>query len=209
MLIIQNEHLINTKAKGGAKQLLHTKLYNKTSFYCDRPYKQHKKSPDRKCYEKDCSLNINKGKELQKNTIDSEHIVPRSTLGKKSPDYKLSQSDLHNLRPTVAILNNQRQNYPFIDNINSPHIEISKCDLKITHKAKLVSPPNSKKGTIARTYLYMNDTYSLQLSEQELEQYLRWHKLYPPNNWEIKRNILIQKYQGNTNPWIDIYETKK
>ena len=42
----------------------------------------------------------------------------------------------------------------------------------------------------------------MKLSKQELRKFKIWNKKYPPNRWEIERNKMIAKRQGNINKFI-------
>lgn len=58
-------------------------------------------------------------------------------------------------------------------------------------------------GNASRAYLYMSFQYKIPL-EKGLENSLRtWHLEDPPDEWEEKRNDLIEVVQGNRNPFID------
>ena len=59
------------------------------------------------------------------------------------------------------------------------------------------------RGNASRAYLYMSFQYKIPLNEN-LENSLRmWHFEDPPDEWEEKRNDLIEVIQGNRNPFID------
>lgn len=62
-------------------------------------------------------------------------------------------------------------------------------------KTCLASPEPEYRGFIARTYLYLYDTYFVALSLETRQQYLRWHHEYPPEEWELKRHHQIAQYQ--------------
>ena len=58
-------------------------------------------------------------------------------------------------------------------------------------------------GNASRAYLYMSYQYKIPL-EESLENSLRtWHFEDPPDEWEEKRNDMIEVVQGNRNPFID------
>ena len=69
-------------------------------------------------------------------------------------------------------------------------------------KTKVLEPEDALKGEIARIYLYMYDTYSIPLSQSKIELFKSWHYQYPPSPWEKKKNLAIQKIQGNVNPYV-------
>jgi len=109
-------------------------------------------------------------------------------------------ADLHNLVPALGEINGDRSNYPFVDNIAGEIRRYGSCDIEIDNKK--VEPPDYAKGFIARAYLYMNAVYNVPLSNTELSLYSMWNNKYKPNAWEIERNDIIFKYQGNRNQFI-------
>jgi len=58
------------------------------------------------------------------------------------------------------------------------------------------------RGVITRTYLYFNRQYGMKISEQEMQKYQAWDKMYPPDAWEAERNKRIFKVQGSLNEFI-------
>ena len=71
---------------------------------------------------------------------------------------------------------------------------------------KVVEPPDHVKGAIARTYLYMEDTYDMKLSYMEKLFADMWNLIDPPsraNNHECERNDQIELIQGRRNRFID------
>jgi deoxyribonuclease-1 len=73
-------------------------------------------------------------------------------------------------------------------------------ELKISKIEKLVEPREEIKGTIARAFLYMSARYPIALSNSQRLLYQQWHYRYPPDDWEITWNALVNEVQGNTNP---------
>lgn len=123
-------------------------------------------------------------------------------------------TDIHHLRPTDVQVNSSRGNLDF-DNGGSP---IKNCD-----ECKLASnsfePPNRVKGDVARILFYMatryekGDKVDLELNEKlgngsapyhgKLSTLLKWNEQDPVDEFERNRNNVIQKWQGNRNPFID------
>lgn len=62
-------------------------------------------------------------------------------------------------------------------------------------KARKAFIDPSLRGFVARTYLYMNDKYGMNLSKRDKKQFAIWDKNYPPDKWEIERKRRISKYQ--------------
>lgn len=127
-------------------------------------------------------------------------------------EYQFMQSDLYNIYPAIGFINAKRSNFPFKDGdtritqiisfannfINDKKNGFNKCTIVI--KDKTVIPPNSTKGNIARTYLYMAHTYKkYRLTNQQKLLFNKWNKEYPVTKDECHRAKLISKLQGNHN----------
>lgn len=109
--------------------------------------------------------------------------------------------DLHNLVPESRLLKQQRTRYRFAEFSNASTASHG-CPLYIDKKHKLLEPPPSKRGMIARTYLYMKDTYPFTLSAEESALYWRWHQQYPVIPAERERNEKIFAIQGTRNHYV-------
>ena len=125
----------------------------------------------------------------------------RRCCTKVNKEYRLMQSDMHNLFPAVGELNADRSNFRFDFEIAKPN-RYGKCVFEVNFKQKRVKVKENIRGIIARDYLYFNKKYKMKLSRQELRKYKLWNKQYPPNLWEIERNKRIAKKQGNLNQFI-------
>lgn len=118
----------------------------------------------------------------------------RNCASKVSKTYRLMESDLYNLAPAIGSVNALRQNYNFtmLPDVTS---SFGSCDMRI--KDRKVQPPESARGRIARTYLYMESaypTYSMSRAQRNLMK--SWDKQYPVTEieCEIGRRIeLVQK----------------
>jgi len=146
---------------------------------------------------------------------DKEHIWAKSN-GSLSGD---SYSDLHHLRASDRKNNNTRSNYPLANVVsNVSYIKDfagnNASKLGTSSKgSKVCEPLDQYKGDVARALLYMTVRYSnLQLTNGKddsggkwgyLDELLAWNLLDQPDEFEIRRNSLVQKYQGNRNPFID------
>ena len=62
--------------------------------------------------------------------------------------------------------------------------------------------PARIRGDIARTMLYMAQTYGFRLSDQDRKLYEAWNRQDPPDSFERERNRRIRALQGNANPFI-------
>jgi deoxyribonuclease-1 len=112
--------------------------------------------------------------------------------------YRYMQADLYNLQPAIGEINGMRSNYQ-IGEIDGEEREFGKCDIEI--KNKRVEPTLKIRGDIARTYLYMEQTYPqyIKFNQSIKKLIIKWDQEDPVNAWECKRAILISNIQGNTN----------
>ena len=114
------------------------------------------------------------------------------------------EADLHNLVPMVAELQQDRSNYGFGE-IEGEERMYGACDIEVDRRSGLVEVPDDRRGDVARTYLYMFETYgpeALPLSMQELKQFRTWHEADPPSPWELQRAAKIQAIQGTPHPYL-------
>ncbi|MEK4484683.1 endonuclease [Psychrobacillus sp. FSL H8-0484] len=123
-------------------------------------------------------------------------------------------TDIHHLRPTDVTINSTRGNLDF-DNGGSPVKNCNGC----YKTASSFEPPDRVKGDVARILFYMatryeqGDRVDLELNEKlnngtnpyhgKLSVLLKWNELDPVDDFERNRNNVIQKWQGNRNPFID------
>lgn len=137
-----------------------------------------------------------------------EHVVPQSYLQKKHVN------DLNNIFICTSAINTYRGklSYGMIDENDSGIIALNGYagyiekfepymlnhpDFCVKTKKKFL-PPQRSRGAIARTCMYMADTYSEYekiISENVLHFNLaeEWDYMYPPMRWEIMRaNKLIE-----------------
>ena len=127
----------------------------------------------------------------------------RKCAGKANLDYRYMEADMHNLAPAIGAVNAARSNYNFIllpEAINS----FGTCPMKI--EGNRVEPPESARGIIARTYLYMQSVYPrYQMGRPQNRQMQAWDRMYSPDAWECTRARRIEAIQGNRN---NITETR-
>ena len=162
------------------------------------------------------------------NRIEWEHIVPASRFGKNfkswtnshpkcikngkkykgrkcsrkvDEKFRLIEADLYNLQPTIGEVNQQRQNFK-MSIIPGEKRNYGECDFEVQNK--FVEPSPNIRGDIARTYLYMADTYSryIKLSKSEVSLFSEWNKADPVDEWECKKSKLIEKSQKNSNKFL-------
>ena len=127
-------------------------------------------------------------------------------------------SDVHNLRPADASVNEDRGNKDF-DNVQpngTQHHEATDC--WFTESAW--EPGPSTKGQVARILFYMATRYedadleiNLELVDKintfplpehgKLSTLIEWNNQYPPSDFERRRNERIYQIQQNRNPFVD------
>jgi deoxyribonuclease-1 len=116
-------------------------------------------------------------------------------------EYRYMQADLYNLFPAIGAVNAMRSNYNFTV-LPGEKSDFGACAMKIQNKK--AEPPVEARGRIARTYLYMENTYSrYKMSKQQRKLMTAWDKQFPVSNWECKRGKRIEKLQGNKNAVLD------
>lgn len=170
----------------------------------------------------DCGYKVRKNRNRARR-IEIEHVMPAWEFGHKlscwkaggrdncdqDNKFKYREGDLHNLYPSVGEVNGDRANYKFVENLANAKFTYGQCQMRIDSKKEMAEPPESSRGMIARSYLYMHNAYDIALSKEQLNQFIRWDEQYAPSKIECRRNELIKKVQGNVNPFIDAKRCKK
>lgn len=203
-----------------AKKLLEKDVYfdNRETLYCGASFDAKK------------NITLPEGFQSEKHVkrskrVEWEHVVPAENFGrtfvawregdsqcvnnkgkdykgrrcanKASKEYRLMQSDLYNLFPAIGSVNAMRSNYNFTM-LPNEQSDFASCTMKID--ARKAEPPADSRGRIARTYLYMEQTYSrYSMSKQQRQLMTAWDKQFPISAWECKRAKRIEKIQGNVN----------
>lgn len=122
---------------------------------------------------------------------DRQKVKGSQCCSEVSPKFKTMESDMHNIFPMIAELDTPIETSNF-----SGLEEYRYCKKEGTLRKEI-------NGNASRAYLYMSFQYKIPL-EESLENSLRaWHFEDPPDEWEEKRNDLIEVVQGNRNPFID------
>ena len=123
-------------------------------------------------------------------TFNTEHIYPQSKIENNA------KGDLHHLRVCDKSVNSRRGNYPFTE---------GKGNAKLSNKTWY--PGDEWKGDVARMVLYLNLRYheplNNEISTGGVEMLLKWNDEDPVSDFERQRNNVIEKAQGNRNPFID------
>ena len=178
-----------------------------TSFYCGCKYKyQGKKlSPDWE------SCGYQPRKQAKRGSrIEWEHAVPawhfghqlqcwkdggRKNCTRNDPKFSAMEADLMNLVPAVGELNGDRSNYKY-GMIAGEARAYGRCDFEVDFKGKTAEPAEQVRGDIARIYFYMQETYGLQISQQQKQLLDAWNRQDPESDWERERKRRIEKLQG-------------
>ena len=157
---------------------------------------------------------------------NKEHVVCQSWLG-SGP----MVSDLYNVYPTDARINNLRSNYPYgvVGSFSGfskdpQHHGLGKLGSSTTSNVGTVYEPDDRyKGDFARTFFYMVARYRsntlnsgngskmftsnpTNLTSYSLSFLLDWHRNDPVSQKEIDRNQAVYGIQHNRNPFIDYPE---
>ena len=119
----------------------------------------------------------------------------RRCAEKVNQQYRLMQSDMYNLYPAIGAVNAARSNYNFVAS-NGNKNSFGSCAMKIS--SSKAEPPIEARGIIARSYIYMDETYSkYSMSRQQSQLMNAWNKQFPVTSWECLRAQRISTLQGN------------
>ncbi|MDZ7736864.1 MAG: endonuclease [Gammaproteobacteria bacterium] len=113
--------------------------------------------------------------------------------------YNHIEADLHNMYPASGTLVVARSDTVFSE-VDGNESRYQDCSFK--RRSRLIEPRDIAKGNIARSLLYMHAEYGLALQE-DIELLKAWSRVDPPSEQEISRNDIIERVQGNRNPFID------
>jgi uncharacterized repeat protein (TIGR02543 family) len=114
-----------------------------------------------------------------------EHVWPQSKM--PGPGNEL---DNHNLKPCNPSINSSRGNKAYGDSTTT----------------STYYPGEPDKGDVSRIIMYMSVRWDLTISNLILDPELlqKWIVIDPVDAFEANRNTVIEKYQHNRNPFIDI-----
>jgi endonuclease I len=141
--------------------------------------------------------------------VNCEHTWPQSMFNKTRP----MVSDIHHLYPTLSKPNGMRSRNPFGEFLKTRKSYSNSAGSK--SNGKRFEPADEAKGNVARAQFYFYTRYhnrnifssgfsKSQYWTKNLPMFLKWHKADPVDEWELKRNNAIEKFQGNRNPFIDV-----
>ena len=137
--------------------------------------------------------------------MNAEHGWPQGYFNKAYP----MKSDLHHIFPTFVTPNSARANLPFA--------VIEKPVYSTANGTKMNSegfePADNIKGDTARAMLYFVVRYYdrnirdgmnyKNFWANRVPMFLEWNRKDPPDSNELRRNELINQFQGNRNPFVD------
>ncbi|MCV6636655.1 endonuclease [Candidatus Albibeggiatoa sp. nov. NOAA] len=119
--------------------------------------------------------------------------------------FKTAYYDLHNLVPNIkGIFGDENIGEYNWGIVRGHRVGIRDCVVKFDTENKIAEPPEKVQGNLARIMLYMSHTYGFKLSEKEVKMYKAWMRYDPVRPIEVIRNNMIERYQGNINPFIGI-----
>nr|WP_237387605.1 endonuclease [Xenorhabdus sp. Sc-CR9] len=149
--------------------------------------------------------------------IEWEHIVPAWVFGHQrqcwqnggrkncvdtDPGFRVIESDMHNLAPSIGEVNGDRSNFSYgMVARNTPNM-YGACSSKVDFKSRLFEPRDRVKGMVARVNFYMHDRYNLTMSRQQQQLMMAWDRQYPVDAWERKRDNRIARFMGHHNPFV-------
>ncbi len=163
---------------------------------------------------KNCTYEILNHRQRGKR-LELAHIVPPSLYAKDLPcknkcreennkTFIKRDIDLHNIFPFLGELTSIRLSYKFVEKlkVQGLHIKYGNCVFDIDKVHKEIVPPDISRGIIARAYLYMNQTYKLNIKSSEIDLFTKWDKIHKVTKEECARNKAIYDVQGNYNDFI-------
>lgn len=117
----------------------------------------------------------------------------RKCCNKVSKKYRIMQADMMNLVPAVGELNADRSNFRY--GADEPKVgQYGSVPFQVDFKRKRAYIQASKRGDVARIYLYMAKRYGIKLSKQERKMMEAWSKADPLDKWEKEKAQRISNY---------------
>jgi len=150
----------------------------------------------------------------QWNGWNREHVWPKSLGG---GDEKGGGADLHHIRPSDALVNSTRSNDRY-GNVSESAKKVygnnpAKDVLGGYSNGTYFEPLDNVKGDVARICLYVYVRWGSEWGAtditkvfQNVNVLLEWCELDPVDIWELGRNEVVGKIQGNRNVFIDYPE---
>lgn len=209
-----------------AKKKMYKDVYSNSgkTFYANCNFFRKKVDLD-SCY---LSNSFSKKESSRSLRTEAEHVIPSSwmyrsngefrvcykqakALGENKRDYcvkndsefKKAHNDLVNLRPAVGAINLIRLNKPFSENLSGKNKRTFNGDGKsVTITSRIIIPPKSIRGDIARIAFYMYKSYGVKITDRQKSLFLKWNKEDPVSEEERQLNKRIVKAQGWGNSFV-------
>ncbi|HBL74705.1 MAG: hypothetical protein A2W90_24215 [Bacteroidetes bacterium GWF2_42_66] len=151
--------------------------------------------------------------------INREHVWAKSHGD--FADIRPMDSDVHNLHPADASVNQIRSNRDF-DKVSPNGTQAAEAP-GTWYNTNAWEPSDAVKGQVARAILYMDVRYEGTNGEMNLtavngtgtypqpqhgnlQALLEWNRQFPPTNFERRRNERVFNMQLNRNPFVDYPE---
>lgn len=131
--------------------------------------------------------------------LNCEHLWPQSK-GAKAPPMK---TDLFHLRPAVPRVNSIRSNHPFGEPVTKDDPSTPWHVGRDATGQTVFQPPPEHQGDISRSMFYFAVRYDESIDEDQEVVLRAWHQRDPVDARERARADLIEREQGNRNPFID------
>lgn len=116
--------------------------------------------------------------------------------------FQYAVADLHNLWPVISSARAARAELPFGEVPEGETARTAGRCLRHYERGGFIEPRDGAKGDLARSIIYMVETYGLPWRGMEA-LLRRWHDEDPPDETERWRNYVVEKLQGTRNPYID------
>ncbi len=150
----------------------------------------------------------------QWNGWNREHVWPKSLGGNNTNG---GGADLHHIRPSDAGVNSSRGNKKYgesgASSTNKYGTDPAVGVLGGAYNNTYFEPLDNVKGDVARICLYVyvrwnSDWGATSITKvfQSVDVLLEWCELDPVDTWEMGRNEVVGKIQGNRNVFIDYPE---
>ena len=126
-------------------------------------------------------------------------------------------SDLHHIRPSDAAINNTRGDKKYGNVNGGASANGSSLVGEMTggsYAGSYFEPLDNAKGDVARICLYVYARYGGEMSKcndiknvfESVDVLLEWCARDPVDEWEMRRNDVVEEIQGNRNVFIDYPE---
>lgn len=130
----------------------------------------------------------------------------RRCCEKIDAQFRHVEAELYNLWPEVGAVNQARSNYRF--GVLPEQTDYLGCAMKIDKASHRAEPPDSAKGIVARTYLFMTEHYGLSLSPSQRKLFIAWNKAFKPSVWEKQWALQVALIEGYENSYITHWQVK-